>query len=134
MFDPISDMLTRIRNAQSANKRDAVMPFSKIKMAMAQILEREKFIELAQKEKLENHENIRLTLKYEKISNTQKNPAISGIERVSHVGQRAYVKKGDIKGVKNGYGISIISTSKGLMTGREAKKLGLGGEFICRVW
>jgi small subunit ribosomal protein S8 len=77
---------------------------------------------------------LKIVLKYDVVSNTEKNPAIREIKRVSRQGQRIYVKKTDIKRVKNGYGISVISTSQGMMTGDKAKKLGLGGEIICEVW
>ena len=77
---------------------------------------------------------LKITLRYEVISNTEKNPAIREIKRVSRQGQRIYVKKTDIKRIKNGYGISIVSTSRGMMTGDNAKKSGLGGEIICEVW
>jgi len=134
MFDPISDMLTRIRNAQKSGKKEVIFPFSKLKLFISQILEKEGFVELVRMEKDGNHENIHLSLKYKKISNTQKLPAITEMGRVSRIGQRIYVKKDEIKKVKNGYGILIISTSKGIMTGKEAKKIGLGGEIICQVW
>jgi len=134
MFDPISDMLTRIRNAQMAGHKEVSLPFSKLKMAIAEILEKENFIEMARKEKTEKFDVIKIDLRYHQVSHTQKDPAISGICRVSKVGQRIYVKKGEIRKVKNNYGISIVSTSKGLMTGRAAQKAGLGGELICEVW
>jgi small subunit ribosomal protein S8 len=134
MFDPISDMLTRIRNAQMAGHKQVTVPFSKLKMVIAEILEKENFVEMARKEKTGKFDEIKIDLKYNKVSNMQKDPAISGINRVSKVGQRIYVKKGEIRKVKNNYGISIISTSKGLMTGRDARKIGLGGELICEIW
>lgn len=134
MMDPISDMLTRIRNAQRAGLAGTVIPFSKIKMVIAQILERENFVELVQKDKVGERDVIRLALKYHQESNTKKVPAISEITRISKNGKRVYVKKGEIRKVKNAYGISVISTSKGVMTGKEARKMGLGGELICEIW
>ena len=134
MFDPISDMLTRVRNAQLAGHREVLMPFSKMKMVLAQILEKENFVQLVKRVKQDAHEAISIVLRYDVVSNTQRTPAITGIERVSKVGQRVYVGKDEIERVKNGYGIAIISTSKGVMTGKEARKQGLGGEYICRVW
>lgn len=134
MLDPISDMLTRIRNAQRAGKKEASFPFSKIKLSIAKILEENNFIDSITKVEEEKHPLLRVGLKYQKVSNTLNIPAISGIKRVSRQGQRIYVKKEDIKRVKNGYGISLISTSKGLMTGEQARKNGLGGEVICEVW
>jgi len=134
MLDPISDTLTRIRNAQKAGHSFVVLPSSKIKMAIIKILENTGFIELAKKEKAGKFEKIKVFLRYNKISGSQKEPAISGIQRISREGQRIYVKKDRIRKVKSGYGIAIISTSKGVMTGEEARKLGLGGEYICEVW
>jgi small subunit ribosomal protein S8 len=77
---------------------------------------------------------LNIALKYDVVSNTEKDPAIREIKRISKQGQRIYVKKTDISRIKNGYGISIISTSKGVMAGDQAKKMGLGGEVICEVW
>lgn len=134
MLDPIAEMLTRIKNAQRAGKTQAVISASKLKLAIAQILEKEGFVESAAKEKEGNFEVIKVGLKYYKISNTRKDPAIKQIKKRSKEGQRVYVQHQDIKSVKNNYGISILSTSKGVMTGEEAKKAGLGGEFICEVW
>lgn len=111
-----------------------VFASSKLKLAISGILAKEGFIESVSKEKDESFENIKIALKYYKASNTQKLPAIKGIRRVSKEGQRIYVKSKDIRSVKNNFGISIISTPKGVMTGFEARKLGLGGEVICEVW
>jgi small subunit ribosomal protein S8 len=110
------------------------MPSSKLKLSIANILEKEHFIEKVEKESAGIFENIRIGLKYIKVSQTQKDPAIREIKRVSHEGQRIYVKKEDIKKVKNGYGIAVVSTSKGVMTGRDAYRQGLGGEYLCEVW
>lgn len=134
MLDPIADMLTRIRNAQRAKHKTVSVPFSKLKHSIAQILQQRSFIQSVKKEDGEKFPVLNIELKYEILSNTEKNPAIQEIKRVSKQGQRIYVKKTDIKRIKNGYGISIISTSKGIMTGENAKKLGLGGELICEVW
>jgi small subunit ribosomal protein S8 len=134
MLDPIADMLTRIRNAQRAGHREVVMPSSKLKLSIAYILEKENFIDKVEKENEGIFENIRIGLKYIKVSQTQKDPAIREIKRVSREGQRIYVKKEDIKKVKNGYGIAVVSTSKGVMTGRDAYRQGLGGEYLCEVW
>jgi small subunit ribosomal protein S8 len=134
MLDPISDMLTGIRNAQRARHNEVAVPFSKLKMSIAKILEQRNFIDSVKQEENDGKQIIKIALKYETVSNTEKNPAIREIRRVSHQGQRIYVRKSGIKRVKNGYGISIISTSKGIMTGDEAKKSGFGGEVICEVW
>jgi small subunit ribosomal protein S8 len=134
MLDPIADMLTRIRNAQRAGHKDVLVPFSKLKMSIAKILEENNFIEAVQKDATGKFPALKIALKYDVVSNTQKDPAIREIRRISKEGQRIYVKKADIKRIKNGYGISVISTSKGIMTGDSARKLGLGGEIICEVW
>jgi small subunit ribosomal protein S8 len=137
MIDPISDMLTRIRNAQQSNHKEVVMPFSNIKKSIAEILKSENFVDNVIKEQDENNEkfsNLKIVLKYKKISSTKSKPAIESIQQVSKQGQRKYVRKNDIHKVKNGYGISIISTSRGVLTGKDARKKGLGGELICEVW
>jgi small subunit ribosomal protein S8 len=134
MIDQIADMLTRIRNAQKAGLLDVSFDASKLKLAIAKILEKEGFIESVVREKNDEREQIKVELKYHKISNTKKNPAITEIKRISKQGQRIYVHSKDIKNVKNKYGIAIVSTSKGVMTGAEARKNGLGGEYICEVY
>ncbi len=134
MLDTISDMLTRIRNAQMAGHKEVAMPFSKLKLAIAKILEEKNFIESVAKEGEDTASKVLIQLKYENISNNKKVPVIRGIRRVSREGQRIYVKKNEIKTVKSGYGISVVSTSRGVMTGEEARKKGLGGEVICEVW
>ena len=127
-------MLTRIRNAQRAGRREVVMPASKVKLAIARILEREGFVERVERAEDGPKANLSITLKYERVSAVDKLPAIQEINRVSKEGLRVYLKKGDVRRVKNGYGISIISTSAGVMTGNEARAKGLGGECICEVW
>lgn len=127
-------MLTRIRNAQAAGKKTVTISASKLKTAIASILEREGFVESVAKETDGNRESIRISLKYYPVSNTRKVPAIAGIKRVSKEGQRIYVGKDEISSVRNGYGIGIISTSKGVMTDKEGRKAGLGGEYVCQVW
>lgn len=134
MLDPIADMLTRIRNAQAAGHAAVVIPASKLKRTIAEILLREGFIGRIEKEMDGAHEAMRLSLKYTVVSPTKKVPAIQEVTRVSKQGCRIYVKKNEIKKVKNGYGIAIVSTSQGVMTGSEAYRRGLGGEYICRLW
>jgi small subunit ribosomal protein S8 len=134
MLDPIADMLTRIRNAQGAGHQEVVVPFSKLKMSVAKILEETGFIGSVKKDETGKFPTIKIVLKYDVVSNTRKTPAIQAIRRVSKEGQRIYAKKTGIKRVRSGYGISIVSTSKGLMTGEKARKNGLGGEIICEVW
>lgn len=133
-MDTIANMLTKIRNAQRAGHKEVEIPASRLKLALAKILEKEGFVDGASEEKSGNFSNIKISLKYYNESGLEKNPAISGIKRISRVGQRIYVKSKDIRSVKNRFGIAIISTSKGLMTDYEAKKQGLGGEYVCEVW
>jgi small subunit ribosomal protein S8 len=130
-------MLTRLRNAYAVEHSEVVMPMSKLKFAIAQVLEKEGFVEKVERiadEKNDKFENLRITLKYEQISSIAKKPAIENIKQISTQGQRSYIKKNDIHKVRNGYGISIISTSQGVMTGKDARKKGLGGEIICELW
>lgn len=134
MSDTIADMLTQIRNAQSARKPDVIVPFSKIKMAIVKILKDKGYIEDIQKEIQEHFSKIRIILKYESVGANKLIPVISEVTKISKLGKRVYVGKNGIRKVKSGYGISIISTSRGVMTGDEAKKIGMGGEVICEVW
>ena len=129
MTDPIADMLTRIRNAQAVKHKTVDIPYSKIKYAIAKILEEEGFIEKAETKFKKPRKVIRITLKYQNGE-----PAISGLKRVSKPGRRVYLSAKELKVPKSGYGIGIVSTSQGLMTTLEAKKRRLGGELICEVW
>ena len=130
MHDSISDMLTRIRNAQMVNKKTVVLPYSKIKMAISEILIKEGFIEGLNKVGRKTNKFMELELKYD----SDKRPRISEITRISKSSQRVYVRAKDVRPYQKGLGIYIISTPKGLMTDRMAKKSGLGGEVILRVW
>ncbi|MDP2838035.1 MAG: 30S ribosomal protein S8 [Candidatus Moranbacteria bacterium] len=135
MLDPIADMLTRIRNAQAAGHARVVLPASKLKHVIASILEREGFVARVEKQQSEDKkETLCVWLKYRDVSLTKKEPAIREITRVSKQGCRIYVKSHDVEKVKNGYGIAILSTSQGVMTGGEAYGRGLGGEYLCKVW
>lgn len=137
MVDAISDMLTRIRNAQAARHAIVVMPSSKLKFAIARVLQKEgyvgevKSLPDAQNDKISD---ISIELLYENITQTRKIAKIKGLELVSKQGQRRYVRSRDIIPVMNGYGTSIISTSQGVMNAKDARKRGLGGEMICKVW
>jgi len=126
--DPISDMLTRIRNASAVKKAEVELPYSKVKWAIAQILLQEGFIKGVDK-KEENHGVIKITLKY-----NSNNPAINSLQRISKPGRRLYVKAVDLPKVRNGLGISIISTPQGIMANKEAYKKKIGGEIICEVF
>ncbi|MBI2098930.1 30S ribosomal protein S8 [Candidatus Uhrbacteria bacterium] len=126
--DPISDMLTRIRNAAAARHSQVVLPYSKIKFAIAKILEKEGY--LAGVEKInKGFGELKLILRYDGGAS-----AIRGIERVSKPGCRVYAGYDELKSVRSGQGTSIISTSSGLMTGGAARERKLGGEIICKVY
>lgn len=127
-------MLTRIRNAQRAGHQSVSIPASRVKLAIAEILKQEGFVEGVEVIEEGVRKNLQIGLKYRQLSLTKREPAIQEIERISKEGRRVYVKKNEVVKVKNGYGISIISTSQGLMTGLEAHKRRLGGEYICQAW
>ena len=127
--DPIADMLTRIRNAIMARHNDVLIPFSRMKFSIAKTLRREGFISDCEVLKGKPQSMIRIHLKYIEMQ-----PAILGLERVSKPGLRVYVERREIPRVYGGLGIAILSTSKGIMTGREAWQNNTGGEFLCRVW
>jgi small subunit ribosomal protein S8 len=134
-MDTIAEMLTKIRNAQKAGHAEVWIKFSKLKLALAKILEKEGFVEFVSEDKDENNfKKIKLGLKYYRVTDTKKIPAIRDIQRVSKEGRRVYIKGKEIRKVKEGFGLAIISTSKGIMTGEESRKAGLGGEYICKVW
>jgi small subunit ribosomal protein S8 len=127
--DPISDMLTRIRNALAAGKQDLVLPYSKFKHSLAQVLLEEGFLsgvnELPGRIKM-----LQINLKY----NQTGSPVISGIKRVSTPGQRIYMPVGKIPRTNGGFGVTVVSTSKGLVTDKRARKDRMGGEVICQIW
>jgi small subunit ribosomal protein S8 len=133
--DPIADMLTRIRNAVMAGHNMVAMPNSKIKTAIAKILKDEGYIsgyEVVDGE-VPGHKVLRIRLKYVG-ERREREPVITGLERVSRPGRRVYSGKREIPWVLSGLGISILSTPKGVMTGQRARQLGVGGEVICKVW
>ena len=128
--DPIADMLTRIRNANQMRYKEVEVPASKMKLEIARILKEEGFI-VDFKVKKNNVQNIIvLTLKY----SDKKERVITGLKRISKPGLRVYAKAEEIPTVLNGLGIAIVSTSKGVMTGKDAKKQSLGGEVLAYVW
>jgi small subunit ribosomal protein S8 len=129
MTDPITDMLNQIRNAQAVQKTEVFIPLSKIKNEIAMILSKEGFIGEIKKSSKGKEKALKISLKYDNGV-----PAIDGLKRVSKPGQRIYESVHEIKKVHGGFGISVISTSKGLMTNKEARKQKLGGEIICQVW
>ena len=130
MTDPIADMLTRIRNAAHARHRRVDVPASKMKAAIAEILAAEGYVQAIREVEVLPQGKIRIFLKYSENEGS----AIQGIERVSKPGRRVYVSRDNLPRVMGGYGISILSTSQGLMTGLHARQKGIGGEVVCQVW
>lgn len=128
--DPIADLLTRIRNANQMRYNEVVAPSSNVKLEIVKILKDEGYIIDYKVEKEQVQDNIVITLKYGK----NKERVISGLKRISKPGLRVYAKAEEIPTVLNGLGISIVSTSKGIMTGKEARKENLGGEVLAYVW
>jgi len=136
--DTISDMFSSIKNAQAVFKETVDVPFSKVKFEIAKVLENEGFVQKLEKIKKKVQKGnkspkpfLRIYLKYD---NENKKGAISGVRMISKPGQRIYLSYRRLKKVKGGYGFSIISTSKGIMSDKEARKRRLGGEVICEVW
>lgn len=135
LSDPIADMLTRIRNIAMAGNNIASMPDSKLKQEIARILKEEGYLESYEvvDGKTEGSKVLRVTLKY--IGERRhRRPIISGLQRVSRPGCRVYTSRDEIPWVLSGIGISILSTPKGIMTGHKARKIGVGGEVLCKVW
>lgn len=140
MTDPISDMLTRIRNAQATGKSEVFLPMSKAKLAIAQILEREGWLGKIEVEKggtddkkasaKSKFDQLKIVLKYKKSGK----PIITAINRISKPGLKKYAKKNELPIVLNNLGIAVISTPQGLMTNKEARKKGVGGEIICEIY
>ena len=128
MSDPIADLLTRIRNAQMVARQTVSAPSSKVKVAIAQVLKDEGYIDDFQVKEANGHPELEITLKY-----YAGRPVIERIERVSRPGLRVYKKRDDIPQVMNGLGVAIVTTSKGVMTDRKARATGLGGEVLCYV-
>ena len=128
--DPIADMLTRIRNACMARHTSVVMPSSKMKIAIADILKREGFVRDFEVQKGTPSDSIVITLKY----TPDRRPVITGLKRVSKPGLRIYTGRADIPRVRGGLGLSILSTPKGVMAGHDAWREHVGGEVLCYVW
>ena len=131
MSDPIADMLTRIRNANTAKHDTVDVPSSKMKLAIADILVKEGFIKKYDVVEDGNFKTIRITLKYGKDKNEK---IISGIKRISKPGVRIYANKEDMPKVLGGLGVAIISTNQGVITDKQARELGVGGEVLAFVW
>ena len=129
--DPIADMLTRIRNANSAKHDTVVIPSSKMKLAIAEILFKEGYIKKYDVVEEGNFKTIRVTLKYGKDKNEK---IITGLKRISKPGLRVYAGKDELPKVLGGLGIAIISTNNGILTDKEARKLNVGGEVLAFIW
>lgn len=128
--DPIADYLTCVRNALQAKKKRLDVPSSNMKRSLTEILHRENFIRDFRTIDDDKQNVLRIFLRYDR----NEKPVIQGIERISRPGRRVYVGKNDVPRVFGGLGISVVSTSRGVVTDREARRMGLGGEVICRVW
>lgn len=128
MTDPIADMLTRIRNAQQANKTEVAMPCSKVKVNIAKVLEDEGYITAHNVNEVEGKPVLSIVLKY-----FEGKPVISQIDRVSRPGLRVYKAADELPKIIGGLGIAVVSTSQGVMTDRKARALGQGGEVLCAV-
>ena len=129
-MDIIADMLTKIRNAQAVKKETVDIPYSKLKMEIVKILVREKFLTEAEQKGKKNKKIIDIILAYD----DEKNPAINHLARISKQSRRIYLPLKKIKPVRRGFGLQIISTPKGILTDKEAKKEKVGGEILCEVW
>lgn len=130
--DPISDMLTRIRNAQAVGHQTVSFPFSKIKFELANIFNKQGFIGSVLKKGRGNQRKIEIVLKYKDEKTTI--PLIQGLKKISKPGQRIYANKKELNKFIKEQGTTILSTSQGLITAQEAKKKGWGGEVLCRIW
>lgn len=129
MSDPVADMLTRIRNGQKAEFAKVDIPGSKLKLELARVLKEQGYIKNYKFLEDDKQGILRVYLKY-----TGSTPVIYGLERISKPGRRVYKKAKDLEPVLNGLGISIVSTSKGLMTDKQAKNSNVGGEVLCNIW
>ena len=132
-MDPISDMLIQIKNAQAVGHEQVVLPFSKVKLRIAEILKAAGYLGDVEKKKKKaektEHEYLYLTLKYQ-----DNQGALSGLKIISRPSRRMYIKAKEIKPVRSGYGLAVISTPKGIMNSKEARKNNLGGEILFEVW
>lgn len=129
MTDPITDMLNQIKNAEAVGKTEVLLPLSNLKHEIAMMLSKEGFVGEIKKTTKGKIKQLKIGLKYENGV-----PALEGAKRVSKPGQRIYVKANEIKKVRGGFGVAVISTPKGLMSGKDAKKAKLGGEVLLEVW
>jgi small subunit ribosomal protein S8 len=130
MTDPIADMLTRIRNAGMARHAQTSCPSSRQKVAIAGVLQRAGFLDSVNVEERDGHPSLVLGIRYDEAGK----PLIDGIQRVSKPGRRVYVARDELPRVRNGLGVAVISTSRGVMSDREAREQNVGGELLCEVW
>lgn len=130
VIDPLSDMFTRIRNAQSSGLETTVIPYSKFKMEVAKVLLKKNFIKEINRRGKKNKKFIEVTLSY----GEKNKPKIIDIKRISKPSKRVYIPANEIKPVRQGYGVIIISTPKGILTGNEAMRENVGGEVLCKIW
>ena len=136
MSDPIADMLTRIRNASSVGKKEALIPMSKVKHEVAKVLERENWVqkveveEVSGKKKGVTFNQLKVSLRYKKSGKS----VINSLQKVSKPGLKVYVKKDNLPKVLNDFGMAVISTPQGVMTNKEAREKGLGGEVLCKIY
>ncbi len=130
MTDPIADMLTRIRNACSARQASTSCPSSRLKLAVAKVLEGEGFLSDVRVEAREGHPVLVVGIRYRDDGS----PMIDGIRRVSKPGRRVYVGKAEVPKVRNGMGVAVVSTSRGVLSDRAARETAVGGELVCEVW
>lgn len=133
MSDPIADMLTQIRNALAVGKKEIVLPSSKLKLAIAKIFEAERWLEKAEilpRDEGDSYDCLKLVFRYKHNGR----PVINDLKRISKPGLKKYSGKNELKRVLNGFGIAVVSTSQGLMTNKEARKRGVGGEVLCEIY
>ena len=128
--DPVADMLTRMRNSIVVRQRSVVMPASRLKEAIARVLREEGFVHRYEVRRDGRFPALRIHLKYTE----ERQPVLRGIKRISKPGCRIYTKRQDIPWVRSGLGIVVLSTPRGVMSGREARRQGVGGEILCEVW
>ncbi len=129
MTDPIADMLTRIRNAQAVKKAEVILPYSKLKYNLAQILVKENYLKNCEKVDAQGKQSLSLELSYD-----AQGPVIKSLTRISKPGRRVYANHKELPYVLNNLGIAVVSTSKGLMTNKEARQKKMGGEVICEIY
>ena len=132
--DPVGDLLTRIRNAQKANHDTLELPDSKIKQEILRIMSAEGFIKGYEVIPDTPQNRIRVTLRYGLVGGQRREPVIRGLKRVSKPGLRVYVNSEDIPSIQRGIGVAVLTTSRGVMTGKQAKRLGIGGEVLAYIY